>query len=654
MRIFLTVFTLLLQFLSFSPAAVAAETVTLQLKWEHAFQFAGYYAAVEQGYYQQAGLNVQLKPADPGVDLIDEVVSGRAQYGVGMSGLLLARKAGKPVVVLAVIFQHSPLVLIARKKTAAQSIHDLSNKAILIEPLAEELRAYLKREGVAPGGVQPMIHRFKSEDLISGKADAISAYLSNEPFQLDQARIEYQIYTPRSAGIDFYGDNLFTSESEIKLHPDRVKAFRAASLRGWEYAMNHRDEMIRLIIKKYAPEHGTAQFQFEAEQMASLMRTDLVAVGYMNPGRWRHIADTYAEIGMLPANFSLKGFIYEPDPKTDLTWFYLMLAAAAGLFSIIAAIALYIHRINGRLASTLAEVKKTELRLKVFSTAIEQSPTPVLITGPDSVIQYVNPKFTEETGYSAAEAIGKTPKFLQSGCTNELVYQEMWTRLARGKRWSGELVNRRKSGEIYWEEAHIGPVRDTHGVITHYVAVLLDIDERKHIHAQLAHSAHYDMLTSLPNRSLLFERINQSLSYAKRNQTQLALLFIDLDKFKPINDAYGHAMGDLVLQEAARRMSGCLRDSDTVGRIGGDEFVVLLPVVSNESDASSVAEKIRYALNQPFMIENINLSISSCIGIALYPDHGDDVIKLAKNADFAMYQAKSSGGNKVHIFIERN
>ncbi|MGL4602660.1 MAG: ABC transporter substrate-binding protein, partial [Iodobacter sp.] len=388
MRIFLTVFTLLLQCLSFSPAAVAAETVTLQLKWEHAFQFAGYYAAVEQGYYQQAGLNVQLKPADPGVNLIDEVVSGRAQYGVGMSGLLLDRKAGKPVVALAVIFQHSPLVLIASKKTAAQSIHDLSNKAVLIEPLAEELLAYLKREGVAMDGVKPMIHRFKSEDLISGKADAISAYLSNEPFQLDQAGFEYQIYTPRSAGIDFYGDNLFTSESEIKLHPDRVKAFRAASLRGWEYAMNHRDEMIRLIIKKYAPQHSTARFQFEAEQMASLMRTDLVAVGYMNPGRWRHIADTYAEIGMLPANFSLKGFIYEPDPKADLTWFYLMLAAAAGLFSIIAAIALYIHRINGRLASTLAEFKKTELRLKVFSTAIEQSPTPVLITGPDSVIQY--------------------------------------------------------------------------------------------------------------------------------------------------------------------------------------------------------------------------------------------------------------------------
>lgn len=358
MRIFLTVFTLLLQCLSFSPAAVAAETVTLQLKWEHAFQFAGYYAAVEQGYYQQAGLNVQLKPAEPGVDLVDEVVSGRAQYGVGMSGLLLARKAGKPVVALAVIFQHSPLVLIASKKTAAQSIHDLSNKVVLIEPLAEELRAYLKREGVALSGVLPMIHRFKSEDLISGKADAISAYLSNEPFQLDQAGFEYQIYTPRSAGIDFYGDNLFTSESEIKLHPDRVKAFRAASLRGWEYAMNHRDEMIRLIIKKYAPQHSTARFQFEAEQMASLMRTDLVAVGYMNPGRWRHIADTYAEIGMLPANFSLKGFIYEPDPKTDLTWLYLMLAAAAGLFSIIAAIALYIHRINGRLASTLAEFKK--------------------------------------------------------------------------------------------------------------------------------------------------------------------------------------------------------------------------------------------------------------------------------------------------------
>ncbi|MCX7207098.1 MAG: ABC transporter substrate-binding protein [Proteobacteria bacterium] len=632
------------------PCARANDAVTLQLKWEHAFQFAGYYAAKEKGYYEQAGLNVEIKAAMPGVDPMLEVLSGRADFGTGTSSLLLARKVGKPVVVLGVIFQHSPYALIALEKKPLQSIHDLTDKRIMIEPLAEELLAYLKREGIALDSLKLLAHNFKTDALMGGGVDAISAYLTNEPFILDQAGVKYQIYTPRSVGIDFYGDNLFTSEQQIKQNPERVKAFRAASLRGWEYAMAHPDEIIELILRKYSKNKTHAQLEFEAAQMTALMRTDLIAVGYMNPGRWRHIADIYAEIGMLPNGFSLDGFLYEANPKADLSWIYSLLGVALSLLVLVGAIALYIHYLNGRLAKSLAEGLLTEQRLKVFSTAIEQSPTPVLITGPDRVIQYVNPKFSEEMGYSAAEALGRTPTFLRSEEMDDSAYKDMWSHLCLGQRWVGELVTKRKSGELNWEEAHVGPVKDSSGAITHFVAVLLDINERKQINQQLAHSAHYDMLTQLPNRILLFELISQALSRAKRNQSCLALLFIDLDKFKPINDLHGHAIGDLLLEEAAKRMLGCLRDSDSVGRIGGDEFMVLLPEISSESDASAVAEKIRAAINQPFLLSSKTLAISSCIGIALFPEHGADVAELAKNADAAMYQAKSLGGNRVSLF----
>ncbi|AMC35571.1 GGDEF domain-containing protein [Janthinobacterium sp. B9-8] len=633
------------------PRAVASEGVTLQLKWEHAFQFAGYYVAKEKGYYEQAGLNVEVKEAQPGIDPLLEVVSGRADFATGTSSLLLARKAGKPVVVLGVIFQHSPYVLIALEKKPLQSIHDLNDKRIMIEPLSEELLAYLKREGIALDSLKLLAHNFKTDALIGGGVDAISAYLTNEPFILDQAGVKYQIYTPRSVGIDFYGDNLFTSEQQIKQHPERVKAFRAASLRGWEYAMANPDEVIQLILRKYSKHKSQAQLEFEAAQMIALMRTDLIAVGYMNPGRWRHIADTYAEIGMLPNHFSLDGFLYEASPRADLSWIYSLLWTALSLLALVGIIALYIHRLNGRLAKSLAEGLLTEQRLKVFSTAIEQSPTPVLITGPNRVIQYVNPKFLEETGYSAAETLGRTPTFLRSEDTDDSAYQEMWDYLLQGQRWEGELQTRRKSGEIYWEEVHVGPVKDSEGKTTHYVAMLLDINERKKIHQRLAHSAHYDMLTQLPNRILLFERVNQALVRAKRNQTRLALLFIDLDKFKLVNDIHGHAIGDLLLEDAAKRMLGGLRDSDSVGRIGGDEFMVLLPEISSESDASAVAEKIRESLNQPFSLDGKMLVISSCIGIALFPEHGVEVAELAKNADEAMYQAKSLGGDRVSFFV---
>jgi diguanylate cyclase (GGDEF)-like protein len=226
----------------------------------------------------------------------------------------------------------------------------------------------------------------------------------------------------------------------------------------------------------------------------------------------------------------------------------------------------------------------------------------------------------------------------------------MWNHLRLGQLWTGELVNQRKSGEIYWEEAHIAPVKNRRGDVCNYVAVKLDITERKRTHERLDHLAHYDVLTNLPNRVLFFERVIQGISLAKRNKTTLALMYLDFDKFKPINDTYGHAVGDLVLQEAAMRMSGCLRESDTVGRIGGDEFVVLLLEIGSEENAFRMAEKIRIALNQPCLVAGETLSISSSIGVVLYPAHGHDGIELAKFADIAMYHAKAGGRDKVVIY----
>ena len=415
----------------------ALDAVTLQLKWTHAFQFAGYYAAQEQGYYREAGLTVQIEEALPGVDPVDKVVQGQAEFGVGTSSLLLHRQAGQPVVALAAIFQHSPLVLIARQHNPTQNIHHLIGKRIMLEPQSDELLAYLKQERIPLERIDWVEHSTNPQDLMGGKVDAISAYVTSEPYYLDRAHFSYQVYTPRSAGIDFYGDTLFTTEAVLKDHPDRVKKFREASLRGWQYAMQHPEEIVDLILAKYSQRHSRDYYLFEAKQMIPLIQPVLVEMGYMNPGRWRHIADTYAEIDLLPHHFSLDGFLYDPNPQPNLTWIYLGLALALLLIGMIGGIAFYIYRINCRLGHALQQSRQAEIELRKLSIAIEQSPVSVVITDLDTVMQYVNPRFTQVTGYTAAEAIGQKPHILNSGFTTETVFREMWSQLHRGDAWTG-------------------------------------------------------------------------------------------------------------------------------------------------------------------------------------------------------------------------
>ncbi len=335
-----------------SPAS-ALENVTLQLKWLHQFQFAGYYAAVQQGYYRDAGLNVTIKPATAGKDPALEVIDGRAEYGVGTSSLLLERNAGKPVVTLAVIFQHSAQILLTREHSSSQTIHSLVGKRLMLRPQAEEVLAYLTKEGVT---MRRLEQSYTIQDLISGRADAISAYITNEPDDLIRAGFPYHAYTPRSAGIDFYGDTLFTTENELKNHPARARAFREASLKGWHYALQNPDEIINLIISTYTPQADRDHLKYEAVEIRKLIQPDLVEIGYMHAGRWRHIAETYNELGMLPKNVNLKPFLYDPYPHKDLTPVYWVVATAMGLALLFVAVRLL--RTSRRLKSSEEKIRQ--------------------------------------------------------------------------------------------------------------------------------------------------------------------------------------------------------------------------------------------------------------------------------------------------------
>ncbi len=297
---------------------------------------------------------------------------------------------------------------------------------------------------------------------------------------------------------------------------------------------------------------------------------------------------------------------------------------------------------------------QAEQELRIAATAFETQEG-IMITGRDGRILRVNYAFTRLTGYSASEAIGKTPAMLQSGRQDAEFYRNLWERLIRDKYWHGEIWNKRKNGEIYPEWITITAVSDAGGQVTHYVAVFSDITQRKQNEDEIYNLAFYDPLTKLPNRRLLMDRLSHTMASGARSVEYAALMFIDLDNFKMLNDTQGHDVGDLLLIETAWRLQDCVREGDTVARLGGDEFVVMLEGLSEEVEqaaiqAEAVGEKIRAVLNQPYLLKDFKHHSSSSIGICLF--HGRDVAvdELLKRADMAMYEAKTSGRNALRFF----
>ena len=298
----------------------------------------------------------------------------------------------------------------------------------------------------------------------------------------------------------------------------------------------------------------------------------------------------------------------------------------------------------------VSERKRAEDRIRTLFQAIEQSPVSVMITDVNANIEYVNGAFEKVTGYKVAEVLGKNPRILKSEQTSRQLYQELWQTISNGKSWHGEIKNRKKNGELFWENAHIAPVHNESGDVCHYLAVREDISLRKQQDEQILHQAHFDTLTDLPNRFLSLDRLSQLINEARRNSELVAVLFLDLDDFKKINDTLGHDIGDKLLVEAAERLRSEIRSGDTVGRLGGDEFIVLLGDFSDAADIIPVVENLLNRFRNSFKIDGRELILTASIGIAIYPDDGNSASELLRNADSAMYCSKDDGRNTYSYF----
>jgi len=310
----------------------------------------------------------------------------------------------------------------------------------------------------------------------------------------------------------------------------------------------------------------------------------------------------------------------------------------------------YVRRINSILEERSQALRASQDSLHLAHKIIEASLDGIIIVNSQGKIDYVNPTFSHVTGYRSDEAIGQTPALLKSGRHDDDYYTRMWQQLQEDGYWQGEIWNRRKNGEVYPEWLTITAIRNDAGDIYQYAGIFCDISERKNQENQIRRLAYFDELTKLPNRRLFSDRINMAIARSKRHDEKLAIMFVDLDHFKKINDTLGHNTGDALLVEAAERLKHCTRDEDTVARMGGDEFILLFPDIESVDEVTKVAQRIVEAFSNPFIVDEQHLFVTASIGISVFPDDGDDTETIIKNADAAMYRSKDAGRSTFNLF----
>ena len=295
---------------------------------------------------------------------------------------------------------------------------------------------------------------------------------------------------------------------------------------------------------------------------------------------------------------------------------------------------------------------KFDLKLvaKLMAKVFENAEEGVMITDVDSHILNVNQAFVNVTQYSKDEVVGKKPNILHSGHHDKHFYERMWIVLQREQRWQGEIWNKRKNNEIYPELLTITGVVDDNGEVSHYIGIFSDVSTVSEGDERLYHLAHYDSLCDLPNRMLFYDRLRQALSRSKRNDQKIAVMFMDLDGFKNVNDDYGHLVGDELLQQVSKRVVTTLRESDTIARIGGDEFTLIITDIDNKESVAKIANKILATIQQTFSLHGNKFNISASIGISIFPENSEDISMLVKQADLAMYKAKKEGKNCFRFF----
>ncbi len=639
--------------------AFALESVSLQLRWKHQFQFAGYYAALNQGYYREAGLDVVIQEGGPNINPVTDVITGKADFGIGVSSLLIDYYKNRPVRMLAPVFQHSPNILLVygKNKRLEDLVNDKAGKTVFMHGDQDlELKAMFLNEGISLDKLNVGHDQNHLTDLIEQKIEALNAYLSNEPFTLEQQQIPYTILKPENYGMDFYGDVLFTSQYLAANKPDIAMAFYQASMKGWRYAFDHQDEIIDLILSHYNTQHKTrAHLEYEAGVLRSLVNPDIIDIGHNNPGRWQHIANTYQRFGLIQQDKPLDNFFFYQKEK-DLTWLYWTLIISIIIVFVISRIAISIYRINQQLSIALEDKSRNEERYRIL---FHNSASAGVVWRDNFIITDWNQQAEKLFGWTKDEVLGKCfIRFLVAEEERDQVSYRLST--MPKEQTSLHMINQNLTRDHQritcdWFNSWL-PERP--GEPQEIVSLANDITERQKMENQIRQLAFFDPLTQLANRRLLLDRLAQATASIDAEYRYRALIYIDLDNFKPLNDKHGHDVGDQLLKQVADRLRQQSTASDLAARMGGDEFVVLicdlgLDAALAQQVAVARAEAIRHSLAQNYELREADGKIIThhcfaSIGVTLF-NRAEDDNAIFRAADSAMYRAKAAGRNQVCV-----
>lgn len=360
-----TILMTLLFILSLISNVIASENIVLQLRWVNQFQFAGYYAALEKGFYKEAGFNVTISEGGIGIDTVGKVVDGDAHYGVTNSELLLEYIEGKPVVALAAIFQHSPHVFLTRTETGIKNPQDFIGKVVKMskDNRDAELHAMLKNEGVSLNQLKITEIQATPKDYFDPSIDVVAAYITDQSYYFERENVDYSVISPMTYGVDFYGDTLFTSKEQIDKDPKRVNAFIQASLKGWQYAMAHPEEISDILINKYGCQKERDHLISEAKEMRKLILPEMIELGHMNPGRWQHIGSVFAQQGTIAEDFNIDDFLFDPHASLASLFSHINWLLVFSLFGALA-VTLFLFFLNKRLTNEIIEHENTSKALK--------------------------------------------------------------------------------------------------------------------------------------------------------------------------------------------------------------------------------------------------------------------------------------------------
>ncbi len=619
---------------------------TLKLKWFHQFQFAGYYAAVEKGYYRDEGLEVELQELGEPDSVVDDVLAGRSDFGITGSSLILRRFEGDPVVMLAAIFQSSPLALMTMVKDKLKSPLDLVGKRVMYRQWEDDaqITAMFNEFGLGQEDFDFVAHNFDNDALLKGQVDAISIYVTNQPYLYASRGHQVNIISPANYGVDFYGDILFTSEKLIAENPQAVLAFRRASLKGWEYALENQDEVVDWILEKYPSKQvkDRASLLFEARATRRLIKPGLIDIGHMSPRRFQRLADIYRERDLVEPGATLKGIFYteyyQDDPARELT-LRVSIIAVSLVIMVAGLMGFFNYRLKRQVLARGRALAQADAKLQRYLKTINHYTITAQFDMDFNFVD-VSDAFCRVAAYQREQLIGKKYDTLWPYLCNESAFGQMKSALGEGSPWCGELMVATGQGRMLNVEANIEPLINLSGEVEGYASVWIDITDKKRIELLSI----TDTLTGLYNRIKINTTLSNEIKRSERGQGDFSIIIFDLDYFKKINDAHGHMAGDRLLVTVAKIAQKRTRDIDVVGRWGGEEFFVICPQ-TNLQGALELAEQLRLAIFEaasPLVADRITASFG--VGEYRLGESAEDIIE---RVDQALFLAKGDGRNCV-------